>query len=493
MQFSLDRDAGRDGRPVYRQIAAQIRHRIESREFEAGARLPTIRALARQLAVNRDTVALAYEELAADGVVESTVGRGTFVRSAEVEASPPPFEPAVSPLVQRLLDLTRARPRFGSGSGGVPMHAVIPDASLYPMDSFRRILNRVLIHGSPELLAYGDPQGHPALRDVVAERLRRAAIDVAADQIVLCHGASQGIALCLRLFASPGDCIALEEPTYSNAIATAFGLGLEPVAIPMRETGLDLASAARVLQRPDVKLLYTIPTFHNPMGITTSLEHRRALLEIATRCGKPVVVDGYEMDLRFDGKPVPSLAALDRSGLVLHLSSFSKSLFPGVRVGAIAARAGLVDALVALKQATDLSDSMPLQAALAEFIARGEYDRHLTRLRRILRSRCRALLTALAAEMPEGVRWTEPQGGYQVWLEVPESIDTGDLLADAVAAGVLFAPGSQFHLDGRTSRGLRLTFAMANEESLVRGVSALARVIRARLRDHPRRTTQVQI
>jgi DNA-binding transcriptional MocR family regulator len=249
----------------------------------------------------------------------------------------------------------------------------------------------------------------------------------------------------------------------------------------------------RVLRRPDVKLLYTIPTFHNPMGTTTSLDHRRSLLEIAARCGKPVVVDGYEMDLRFDGKPVPSLAALDRSGLVLHLSSFSKSLFPGVRVGAIAVRAGWVDALVALKQATDLSDSMPLQAALAEFIARGEYDRHLTRLRRILRSRCRALLAALAAEMPEGVSWTEPQGGYQVWLEVPEAIDTGDLLADAVAAGVLFAPGSQFYLDGRPSRGLRLTFAMADEASLERGVAALARVIRTRLRDHPQRTTQVHI
>jgi 2-aminoadipate transaminase len=222
------------------------------------------------------------------------------------------------------------------------------------------------------------------------------------------------------------------------------------------------------------------------------VDHRHQLLEIAARHRKPVIEDGYETDLRFSGRPIPSLAALDPTGVVLHLFSFSKSLFPGARVGAITARGRLIEALLALKQATDLSDALPLQAALAEFSASGAYDRHLGRVRRVLRERCDALLDALAAEMPHGTRWTRPDGGLQVWVELPEGVETRDLLSDATAAGVLFAPGSQFNHDGRSSNSLRLTFAMAEPETLRAGVSSLARVVAERLEGEPR-INRVQI
>jgi DNA-binding transcriptional MocR family regulator len=247
----------------------------------------------------------------------------------------------------------------------------------------------------------------------------------------------------------------------------------------MREDGVDLAQLASTLARPDVKAFYTIPTFHNPMGTTTGLAHRHALLDVARSKGVPVIEDGYEMDLRFAGAPIPPLAGLDAGGLVIHLFSFSKSLFPGARVGAVSARGRLREALLALKQASDLSDALPLQAALAEFVTSGEYDRHLARLRRVLRGRRDALLEALAEHMPDGAHWTRPDGGYQVWLELPGAVDTRDLLADSVAAGVLFAPGSQFFHDGRPSSGLRLAFAMADEDALRRGVARLARVVAA--------------
>jgi len=481
MQISLDRAAGRDGLPVYRQIAAQIRRQIEGRDLEAGSRLPTIRALASRLGVNRDTVALAYEELAREGVVESSVGRGTFVAEPATGARLPVacFEPALSPVAERLLRLGRGRPRFGTSRDAVPMHSLIPDPALYPAEEFRRVLNRVLQQEGAELLLYGEPGGHRRMREVLAGRLREAGLEADASSLVLCHGASQGISLALRLFAAAGDAVALEEPTYNNVLAAVSGLGLEPVAIPMTREGPDLASLERVLRRPEVKVFYTIPTFHNPMGTTTGHEHRLALLEVAARCGKPVIEDAYEADLLLEGEPVAPLAALDRAGLVVHLSSFSKSLFPGVRVGAVAAGPRLVDALVALKQATDLSDAMPLQAALAEFVASGSYDRHLARLHRVMHGRRDALLAALEEHMPEGTRWTKPDGGYQVWVELPNTLDTSELLPDAVAAGVLFAPGAQFNHDGRRSSCLRLTFAMADEAGLRRGVAALGRVLRS--------------
>jgi DNA-binding transcriptional MocR family regulator len=411
------------------------------------------------------------------------VGRGTFVADDGVGAArvEVPFQANFSSLTDRLLEFERARPRFGSGRDAIPMHRLLLDPALFPADAFRKALNRVLVDGGAELLLYGDPQGAPQLRAELAKRLGRDGLPVEPDEIVLCHGASQGIALALRLFTEAGDRVAFEEPTYNNALAAVLGLGLRPAPIPMRDGGLDLDVLEETLARQDVKALYTIPTFHNPMGTTTALAHRRAVLEIAARFGKPVIEDGYEMDLRFAGRPVPPLAGLDTSGRVIHLFSFSKSLFPGARVGAISARGRSVDALLALKQATDLSDAMPLQVALAEFLANGEYDRHLTRLRRVLRARCEALLDALQREMPDGTRWTRPEGGYQVWVELPGPLDTRELLADAVGAGVLFAPGSQFVCDGRASRCLRLTFAMADEDALGRGVARLARVVRKRL------------
>ena len=446
MQIEWNRNQEADGRPVYAQIAAAVRAAIARDGLGSGTRLPAIRDLARDLGVHRDTVATAYEALAADGVVESTVGRGTFVVDGETTRAPEvaPFAPELSPVVERLLEFERARPRFGSARDAIAMHALIPDPSLYP-----------------------------------AARLCESALPVTADELVLCHGASQGIALALRLFCAPGDVIALEEPTYNNVLGAALALGLRTAPVPMTEGGVDLARLEQTLARPEVKAFYTIPTFHNPMGTTTNLAHRHALLALARRAGVPVIEDGYEMDLRFAGAPVAPLAGLDTSGVVVHLFSFSKSLFPGARVGAVTARGRLREALLALKHASDLSDALPLQAALAEFVACGEYDRHLSRLRRVLRGRRDALLEALAEHMPEGSRWTTPEGGYQVWLELPGGLDTRDLLADAVASGVLFAPGSQFYSDGRPSNGMRLAFAMAGEDALRSGVERLARVIAA--------------
>jgi DNA-binding transcriptional MocR family regulator len=354
------------------------------------------------------------------------------------------------------------------------------------VDEFRRALNRALARGGAELFLYGPAQGHAGLRDVLAARFATAGMELESDDIVLCHGASQGISLALRLFASAGDRVAVESPTYPNVLATLVGLGLRPVAVEMSDEGADLDAVQRVLAQPDVKAFYTIPTFHNPMGITTSAGHRRALLDIARRCGKPIVEDAFEMDLRSSGRAVPTLAALDPYGLVVHLYSFSKSLFPGLRMGSIAAPSAgrrAVDALVALKQSTDLSDSMPLQAALAEFLEQGAYDRHLGRIRRELRVRHQAMQSALERHLPPGARWTRPEGGYQVWVELPVALDTRDLAADAARLGVLFSPGAQFLHDGAASRGLRLTLAQAGPEEIERGVEALGRAVADRVAD----------
>ena len=468
------------GQPVYRQIADHVRAEIESGELRPGTRLPPIRGLATDLGVNRDTVALAYESLSSSGLLESVVGRGTFVRSLTLRAASAPIDIALAGPVDNLLAYVNARPRFGTGSDAIPLHSLIPDPAFYPVDAFRRALNRVLSRAGGELLRYGVPQGHPGLREVIAERFDRVGCRLGPDQIVLCHGASQGISLSLRLFAQAGDAVAVELPTYHNLLSTLVALGLRAAPVPLGADGPDLEQLERTLSRPDVKAFYTIPTFHNPMGTTTSLAARRQLLEVASRCGVPIIEDGFEMDLRSSGRDVPPLAALDELGLVVNLSSFSKSLFPGVRVGSITAHGRALEGLLALKHSIDLSDAMPVQAALEEFVRSGAYDRHLTRMRKILRSRTEVILEALEGEMPEGTIWTKPEGGYQVWVELGFDVDTRDLLADAAREGVLFAPGSQFFADRGPSRGLRLTLAQVNEDEIRRGVAILGEVVKRR-------------
>jgi DNA-binding transcriptional MocR family regulator len=258
-------------------------------------------------------------------------------------------------------------------------------------------------------------------------------------------------------------------------------LGLRAAPVPMRTGGACLDALDRALARPDVKALYTIPTFHNPLGLTTALEHRRELLAIAARYGKAVIEDAYEMDLRYAGRHVASLAGLDDEGQVVQLLSFSKSLFPGVRIGAIVARGRHVDALLALRHAADLGGALPLQAALADFMHSGAYERHLASQRRRLRSRRDALITSLKNEMPEGATWTEPEGGLQLWLQLPEPFDSRELYADSMRAGVLVSPGFQFNCDGRPSRGFRLSIGSVNEQEIAEGIARFGKVIRERL------------
>jgi DNA-binding transcriptional MocR family regulator len=467
--------SGASDLPVYQQIADQLRLQIESGEVEAGTRLPAIRSLANVLGVNRDTVSMAYESLAGDRLVESTVGRGTFVRRPRGEADQ--VAVALGAQVEQLLHFDAGRPRYPVVDNAVSLNSLVPDPAHYPVEEFRRCLSQVLDEGGAELFLYGDTQGHAGLREVIADRLRQAEIEVSAGELVLCHGASQGIALAVRLFASQGETIAVESPTYHNVLGTLVSFGVRASAVPMTPEGPDLEALDQQLARPEVKAFYTIPTFHNPMGTTTNVAHRRALLRVAARHGKPIIEDAFEMDLRLRGRRVPPLAALDEAGIVVHLSSFSKSLFPGVRTGALAARGRAVEGLVALKHASDLADSLPLQAAMELFVSSGQYDRHLARLRPILRSRLDCMLESLAELMPEGTRVTEPEGGYQIWLELPFEVDTRDLVADAAREGVLFTPGSHFLPDRGPSRAMRLTIARADVDEIRRGVEALARTV----------------
>ena len=491
MIIPLDR---RGSRPVFRQIVDYLRRAIESGRLPPGTKLTPIRVFAKELGVNRETVADAYRELEALGLTESGVGRGTFVlgqadgarREGTPSAPARPFVPGLS----RGAAATLAFPTidFGADARAVHLERLVPDPSLYPVDEFRRALNHVLQRSGRTLLEYGDPRGHEGLRRVIVERLAASGIEADPDALVVTSGSTQALSLVTRLFCDPGDGVAVEDPGYPGVYAALAAHGLRPVPIPVAADGLDLEALEAALAAGSVRLLYTMPTFHNPTGISTSLEHRRRVLELAARYGVPILEDDFEKDLRVRGRAVPPLRALDESGRVVYVGTFSKVLFPGVRVGWVLAGTRLLDAALALKRASDLASSHVIQAALAHFCRLGGYDRHVRRAGKELARRLDKVQEGLAAHLPEGSTVTRPEGGLAVWVTLPDPIDTLALLPEAKRAGVVYAPGCVFHPDRRRSSSLRLSIAGANADDIDRGVRALAAVARTALQTaHPRR------
>jgi DNA-binding transcriptional MocR family regulator len=475
--------------PISDQIVDYLKRAIAAGRLAPGAKLEPIRVLARELGVNRETVAAAYRELEQLGLTESTVGRGTFVQgphaapSGAVPAAPAerPFEPSFARTSESARDLAAARIDYTAPEGAVHFERLIPDESLYPHEEFRKTLARALAKGGAALYEYGDPRGDLALRRALVERMARAGIEADPDDVLITAGATQGFAIVTRLFCDPGDAVALESPTYPWSFGSLAAMGVRTLPVPMTAEGLDLDRLDAVLGRERARFLYTMPSFHNPTGISTSLAHRKRLLEIAGRHGLPVLEDDFEKDLRVRGRGAPPLRALDRAGLVLYMGTFSKSLFPAARVGWLFLPPGVMRAALLAKRALDLTTSPLIQAGLALFLREGRYERHLRRLVRELGVRLSAAERALARALPEGATVSPAEGGFLLWVTLPAPLDTMALLPEAKRAGVVYGPGELFHPDGRGQSCLRLSVAHTPVPELERGIRVLGEVIRAAL------------
>jgi DNA-binding transcriptional MocR family regulator len=479
--------------PVARQIVGFLRRAIEAGRLSPGAKLEPIRLLAKRLGVNRETVAAAYRELEVLGLTESTVGRGTFVRAAPGAApgngaapasSEPPrrVELVVSRAVQAAAGAMLARIDYSAPEGAVHFERLVPDVSLYPHEDFRRALNRALVRAGPALYDYGDPRGLEGLRRALVERMTRLGIEREPDEVVVTAGATQGFAIAARVFCDPGDAVVVESPTYTWACAALVSLGVRPVPVPLGPDGIELAQLDAALARGDVRFVYTMPSFQNPTGLSTSLAHRRALLELTARHGVPVLEDDFEYDLRVRGRAVPPLAALDRRGGVVYMGTCSKTLFPAARVGWLCAPRGFVEGALFAKRTMDLTTSPLIQAGLEQFLSEGSYDRHQRRVVGELEARLDAARRALDDHLPRGARVAPVDGGYLLWVTLPGDVDTLALLPEAKRAGVVYSPGQLYYPDGRASASLRLSVAHTPVAAIERGAKILGEVAKSAVR-----------
>jgi GntR family transcriptional regulator/MocR family aminotransferase len=474
--------------PLARQIQAQIERLIREGWLASGVKLPATRVLARDLGVNRTTVALAYEELVAAGWARAHVGQGTFVAGPPAEAArPAPARAARAPL-----DWSRLFSRSAHVAAGLERHPApppgaarplvsfaegMPDSGLFPTDAFRRVLNQVVRAEGERLLQYQAGDGYAPLQAFLATYLLRFGVEARADDILVVNGSQQGFDLIARTLLDPGDVVAMEQPTYPRALDVFRAAGAQLVPVPWDGDGPSAEALEQVLARYRPKLFYCQPTAHNPTGLTISGEAARRILDAAARHRVPIVEDGFDGSLYYgERRPLP-LRALDRDGLVVYIGTFSKILFPGLRVGWLVAPPPVVERLRAAKRLADLGTSALIQAAIHRFCERRLLDRHVRRIVGEYDRRRTALLAALARHMPDDVRWTEPRGGFSLLLTLPAGCDAGVLLPRALRRGVGFTPGARFFLDGTGAGTARLSFSSVPVRRIDEGVRRLAGAI----------------
>ncbi|MDX1994209.1 MAG: PLP-dependent aminotransferase family protein [bacterium] len=470
-----------DSRPLYHQIASQIKNQISLGKLPPGTRLPSVRQVAQKLGVTRLTVHNAYAELQADGWIESTVGRGTFVSET---AQPMALLSLIGTGHSAEIVLSNVYPISQIPTMRSLAYAD-PDASLAPIDDFWGCLAALRREAAP-IMSYDSPQGDAVLRVELADLLRDRGLEAMPDEILVTQGAMQGLSLVTQALAQPGDRVLVENPTYLGMMHILKTYGMQPIAMPMDDDGPDLAALEQLLRRERPRFMYVIPTFHNPTGYVMSAQRRTDLLALAARYRLPIVEDDVYGLLSYDGPSPLPLKALDRDGIVIYLNTMSKVLMPGIRVGMMVPPPEFVHRLLSLKRAADMFSPTFIQRALASFLHQGRFRSHLRRVIPIYRSRRDALMQALAHYMPDGVTWTRPTGGFCTWVTLPQDNMTA-IYQTALRRGLAFTPGQAFLTDNTSDRYFRLCFGSHPSDEIDEIVALLAGVIRDQ---HNQRTRQ---
>ncbi|MEP3048632.1 MAG: PLP-dependent aminotransferase family protein [Roseibium sp.] len=362
----------------------------------------------------------------------------------------------------------------------------IPDSALFPTAAFQKAYADILSGGeAASALQYSVSEGSLRLRTWLVGEMAKLGVECTPDNILITSGSQQALDYLGKLFLSPNDTALVGWPTYLGALQAfnAYEPNYDRLDPLTNRSAADYRKTAEAVGGA-VKFAYLSPDFANPTGETQNLQARTRLLDLASELDCPIIEDGAYQSLRYDGEPVPAILTLDceRSGGIeytrtLYCSSFSKTLSPGLRLGWVCAASKVISRLVLLKQASDLHTSSLNQEAMA-IVAETVFDEQVERIRSVYKSRRDAMLSALQNHMPPGTRWTRPEGGMFIWVELPDKIDAGELLARSVeTAKVAFVPGKAFHADGSGTNRLRLSFSCASPEKIDQGISRLGQLV----------------
>ncbi len=390
-----------------------------------------------------------------------------------------------SSAIRELLKLSE-KPDIISFGGGMPA----PD--VFPIEDFAAACERVLKDFGAQALQYGSTEGYLPLREMIARHTARYGIHVTLDNILITSGSQQALDLIGKVFINPGDHILVENPTYLGALQAWNAYQAEYTTVPMDENGM-VTDALEEAIRSGPKFIYVLPNFQNPTGVTLSVERRQHLLELADRYGVPIIEDDPYGQLRFEGSHLPSVVSLDSQyresgstpyrGNVIYLSTFSKTLAPGIRLAWVIAPAEVIRKLVQAKQGADLHTATFNQMVAYEVSRGGFLDRHVWMIRRVYRERRDVMLAAMQEFFPEGVQWTHPQGGLFLWGTLPGELSSVDVLQKAIEQKVAFVPGHSFYACGGGKNTMRINFSYATPEKIRIGIERMGNAIRAQMKE----------
>ena len=484
--FLLQRIDRQAGTPVNRQLYQVIREAILTHVLAGGLQLPSSRDLARELKMSRNTVTYAYDQLVAEGFLETRVGAGTFVADTVPDEIPevasgtatainPSSRLGLSVRGTQLVERAGAyRLQWGAFMPGVP------DVTLFPTKTWSRLQNKYWRRARHDLLTYGQGGGYPPLREAIAEYLRVVrSVNCSAEQVLVTTGIHQSIDLATKLLAEVGDRAWVEDPCYWGTRSVLHSLKMKLVPIPVDSEGIDLRNGD---WRLPPRFIFVTPSHQYPLGPVMSLSRRRMLLEYAAVHNAWVMEDDYDSEFRYNSRPLASLQGMDRHDRVLYLGSFSKTLFPGLRIGFL-----VVPEALAAPFATGLSElyrgGQPYtQAVLADFMAEGHFASHIRRMRVLYEERLRLLLGAIEHNFGDTLPMSGGDAGLHLTLGLPDDCDDAVVSRHAQSAGIIARPLSRYYMDPKTARkGLILGYACVPNETIAPTFDRLANIIRPHL------------
>jgi DNA-binding transcriptional MocR family regulator len=466
----------------YEALAEELAQSIRTGVLKLGDRLPSVRQTSTSRGVSPSTVFEAYYLLEAKGLIRARERSGYYVTAGAKMLPPEPEISSetsgestavdVSDLVFEILASTKTR-------DVVPLGSAFPSPLLFPLPRLARSMAASLQEMDAWSTVDDLTPGNANLRRQIALRYLADGLHIQPDEIVITNGALEALNLCLSAVARPGDCVIVESPTFYAALQALERIGLNAIEVQTHpRDGIDLNALETALKRHAPKACWVMTNFQNPLGSLMPDEKKQALVDLLASYDVPLIEDDVYGELYFGSKRPISAKAFDTKGLVMHCSSFSKCLAPGYRIGwAVPGR--FVEHVSRLKLTTTLSASGPAQAALADYLAKGGYDKHLRQIRHALSVQQTAMMQAVVRYFPKGTRATRPSGGYFLWLELPGQVDTLDIHRKALSLGISIAPGPMFSANRSFSNCLRLNYGHPWDARAETAVATLGRLVNA--------------
>jgi len=465
----------------YERFADDIAELIRSGVLGPGQRVPSVRYASQTHGVSPSTVFQAYYLLERRGLIRARPRSGYFVNAhaprqfSEPQALQPVSESTdvdVSALVFSILDSIK-------DPSTVPFGSAFPSPELFPLQRLSRSLASASRSMDPRMVVTDLSPGNPQLRRQIALRYMVGGLMLPMEELLITNGALEALNLCLQAVTQPGDLVAIEAPAFYACLQVLERLKLKAVEIPVHpREGMDLGVLAQTLEKHAVKAVWCMTNFQNPVGASMPEAKKQALVELLARHQVPLIEDDVYAELYYAQQAPKPAKAFDTQGLVMHCGSFAKSLAPGYRIGWVAA-GRFAQKIERLKLMTSLCASMPAQAAIADYLQHGGYDRHLRKLRYALEGQQANMLAAIARHFPAQTRVSQPSGGYFLWLELPEQMDALKLFHMALAQGISIAPGPIFSPTRRFGNCIRLNYGSPWHEDAERAMETLGRIIRS--------------